>query len=59
MRTKMTEKLICPYCGEPQGKRVTNIKEYTDNYTLIECKNCGKDFLFKAHIFYSSKKKEE
>lgn len=60
MRTMMTNELICPYCGEKMEEpAVVNVGEYTNDYTLIECENCGEDFLFKVHVFYSSWKKEE
>lgn len=58
MRTKMTTEIVCPHCGAKQKRVIRFIEVYTVSYTEIECENCGKEFLFKANIFYSSKKRE-
>lgn len=58
MRTKMTTEIVCPYCGARQERGIRNIEVYSITYTETECEKCGKEFLFKANIFYSSKKRE-
>ena len=58
MRTKMTTEIVCPHCGTRQERGIRNIEVYSITYTETECENCGKEFLFKANIFYSSKKRE-
>lgn len=58
MRTKMTTEIVCPYCGTRQERGIRNIEVYSITYTETECEKCGKEFLFKANILYSSKKYE-
>ncbi len=57
MRTKMTTEIVCPHCGARQERGIRNIEVYSITYTETECEYCGKEFLFKVNIFYSSKKK--
>lgn len=58
MRTKMITEIVCPHCGARQERGIRNIEAYSITYTETECEYCGKEFLFKANIFYSSKKRE-
>ena len=59
LRTKMTNKLVCPYCGAIQERGLRSIENYSGIYFENKCENCEKDFLFKVNIFYSSKKGSE
>ena len=48
---KWTENVICPHCGEEQGKSF--IFKTTTPHIDSECKNCEKDFRVWEEIDYS------
>ncbi len=55
MRTKMTNELVCPYCGAIQDMSEVSI---FSNDKIIECEECDREFEYDVHVFYSSYKKE-
>ena len=55
MRTKMTNELVCPYCGATYDKDEIEYSKKISNE--MKCEKCGKIYEYDVHVFYSSWKK--